>query len=589
MRWTKVLAFTAAGAFTLTACGGGGSDDKGTGSKPGNQPTNEYAGVPASAALQPNAKGPAAVPAGAKKGGTFTLNAQAIPENMDPSTEYFQDSAMILRLTTRTLTQYKVQPDGKSVLVPDMATDLGQQSKDGLTWKFTLKKGLKYEDGTPIKASDVEYSVLRSFETAAMPGGPTYQMEYLKGGDAYKGPWTQPGAKFPGIETDDATGVITFHMAKKVLDFPYFTAFTMFGAIPKAKDTKTNYQLHWVSTGPYKIQKYTKGSGLTLVKNTNWDPATDPARMQLPDTIQFNFGKDEAATAKAIMASNGPDATTLTYDGVDASVLKDATGSKKNQVISGPSPCTSWTGASLDTQKIPLEVRRAIQVAWPTRKLMQATGITQFDAAPGGSIGAPQVPGFKDLPAAGQPVTGNGDAAKAKEMLKKAGKLGFTLSYYFTNDKESTKKAQSVRQPALEAAGFTVKAIGVPGSQLRAKIKDPKAPTNMGNGVGTGWCFDWPSDSSVYPAIFNSKLAPNTGVGNVKLPWLDAEMNTISNLPLDQQGPKWSELDKKIREQVVPAVVMYAGKGSAIFGTKVHNAKIDPNAGVPDLTTIWVG
>ncbi|KNX37328.1 ABC transporter substrate-binding protein [Luteipulveratus halotolerans] len=588
MRWTKVLAFTAAGAFALTACGGNDNDSTGNGS-PGNQPTNEFAKVPASAALQPDAKGPAAVPAGAKKGGTLTLNAQSVPENTDPSTQYFQDTAMILRLTTRTLTQYKVQPDGKSVLVPDLATNLGEQSKDGLTWKFTLKKGLKYEDGTPIKASDIEYSVLRSFATEEMPGGPTYQMEYLKGGDTYKGPWKQPNVKFPGIESDDANGVITFHLAKKVQDFPYFASFTMFGGIPKAKDTKTNYQLKWVSTGPYKIQKYVKGSSLTLVKNTNWDAASDPARSQLPDTVQFNFGKDAAATAKAIMASNGPDATSLTYDGVDASVLKDATGAKKNQVASGPSPCVSWTSASLDTQKIPLEVRRAIQVAWPTRALMQATGLSQFDAAPGGSISAPQVPGFQDLKAEGQPVTAVGDPAKAKQMLQKAGKLGFTLSYYYTNDKESTKKAQAIRQPALEKAGFTVKAIGVPGSQLRAKIKDPEAPTNMGNGVGTGWCYDWPAGASIYPAIFSSKLAPNTGVGNVKDPALDKEMADIAALPIEQQGPKWSALDKKIREEIVPAVVMYAGKGSAIFGTKVHNVKIDPNAGVPDLANIWVG
>ena len=174
-------------------------------------------------------------------------------------------------------------------------------------------------------------------------------------------------------------------------------------------------------------------------------------------------------------------------------------------------------------------------------------------------------------------------------MLAAAGKSGFTLSYYYTNDKESTKKAQSVLQPLLEKAGFTVKAIGVPGSQLRAKIKDPKAPTNMGNGVGTGWCYDWPAGDSIYPPIFNSTLPNNTGVGNVKDKALDKEMADIAALPIEQQGAKWSALDKKIREEIVPAVVQYASKGSAIFGTKVHNVKIDPNAGVPDLANIWVG
>ncbi|YAL82007.1 ABC transporter substrate-binding protein [Dermacoccaceae bacterium W4C1] len=587
MRWTKVLAFTAAGALSLSACGGGGSSSNNSSGGAGGT-DDGFSGVEATAAFKPNAKGPAAIPAGAKKGGTLTLNAQSVPENMDPSTQYFQDSAMILRLTNRSLTQYKQEGD-KSVLVPDLATNLGEQSKDGLQWKFTLKKGLKYEDGTAIKASDIEYSVKRSFETEKMPGGPTFQLEYLKGGDSYKGPWTQPNAKFPGITSDDEAGTITFNLSKKMQTFPYFASFTMFGPIPKAKDTKTNYQLKWLATGPYKIKTYNKGSSLTLTKNTNWDADSDPARNQLPDTIQFNFGRDTATTAKSIMASNGVDATTLSYDGVDASILSDATGDKKNQVASGPSPCVSWSGASLDTQKIPLAVRKAIQTAWPTRQIMQAAGITQFDAAQGGSIGAPQIPGFTDEKAEGQPIAGTGDAAAAKKMLQAAGEEGFTLSYYYTNDQESTKKVQAVKQPALEKAGFTVKAIGVSSSEIRAKIKDAKAPTNMGNGVGTGWCYDWPAGDSIYPAIFNSTLPTNTGVGNVKDKALDKEMAAISALPITEQGAKWAALDKKIREEIVPAVVMYHSKGSAIFGTKVHNVKIDPNAGGPTLTNVWVG
>ena len=43
----------------------------------------------------------------------------------------------------RQLTSF-VNRNGKQVLVPDLATDLGQVSADGLTWTFTLKDGLKY-------------------------------------------------------------------------------------------------------------------------------------------------------------------------------------------------------------------------------------------------------------------------------------------------------------------------------------------------------------------------------------------------------------------------------------------------------------
>ncbi|GAB3589169.1 ABC transporter substrate-binding protein [Calidifontibacter terrae] len=589
MRWTKVVALAAAGSLSLAACGGGSKSSSSTSGTGGAGNTSQglgdqYEKVPASAAFQPDAKGPAADVSGAKKGGTITLNVNSIPESTDPSSQYYQDTAAIMRLTTRTLTTYRVL-DGKSVLVPDMATDLGEQSKDGLTWKFTLKKGLKYEDGTAIKASDIAYSFERSFAQEELPGGPTYQLEYIKGGDKYKGPW-KSGEKFEGVESDDATGVVTFHLAKKMQSFPYFAAFTMFGAIPKAKDDKTNYQLHWVSNGPYKIKQYTKGASLTLVKNTNWDAASDPARHQYPDTFQFNFGKDIPTTAKSIMADNGTDQTTLSYDGVDASILSDALGAKKNQVANGPSPCVSYV--TMDTQVIPLEVRKAIAVAYPYNQIRIAGGSTKFDYTPATTLGAPQVPGFTKYTDPMFPGTGNGDPAKAKQMLAAAGKSNFELSYYYRNDDATAKKVEAVRGPLLQAAGFKVKAIGVSGTELRKKRRETTHNVNLYQGV-SGWCYDWPAGDSIYPPLFSSTNPINGGVGNLKDTGLDKEMSDIAALPIEQQGPKWTALDKKILTTMLPAIPTSYSKGATIFGTKVHNVLIDPNAGMPDLPSLWVG
>ena len=44
-------------------------------------------------------------------------------------------------------------------LVPDMATDLGRPNEDNTEWTFTLKDGIKYEDGTDVKAEDVAYAI----------------------------------------------------------------------------------------------------------------------------------------------------------------------------------------------------------------------------------------------------------------------------------------------------------------------------------------------------------------------------------------------------------------------------------------------
>ena len=111
----------------------------------------------AAATLDPTAKGPAPAVAGAKKGGILTVPYATTPANMDPSDQFYQDTAVIFSLSDRALTTF-VSRDGKQVLVPDLATDLGKASEDGLTWTFTLKDGIKYEDGTPVKAADIVWA-----------------------------------------------------------------------------------------------------------------------------------------------------------------------------------------------------------------------------------------------------------------------------------------------------------------------------------------------------------------------------------------------------------------------------------------------
>ena len=54
-------------------------------------------------------------------------------------------------------------PDGATI-VPYLAQDLPKVSADGKTYTMTLRKGLKYSDGTPIKASDFAATIERDFK-----------------------------------------------------------------------------------------------------------------------------------------------------------------------------------------------------------------------------------------------------------------------------------------------------------------------------------------------------------------------------------------------------------------------------------------
>ena len=626
MRLTKFAALAAAGSLTLAACGGDSPAENNAESGGGDSPTTSAeetsegsggdesssgdasssggdesssgdaspsgdasgdassGGTQASAGLVPDATGPAEEVEGATKGGTLRILSAGSPSTFDPSAQFYQDVNAILNLTNRRLTQYRTNADGTSELVPDLATDLGTESEDGLTWTFTLKDGLKYEDGSDITAEDVAYGIKRSFAQEELPGGPTYQNEFLKGGDSYKGPFQDEG-DFEGVKVvDDKT--IEIHLAKKWPTLPYFAGFTQMGPVPQDKDTKEKYGDKPVASGPYKFKEYVKGTKLVLEKNDQWDPATDPARHQYPDTIEYSFGQDSEKLAQQVASSSGPDEYSLSYDGVPTNIYDKMTGEAKDRLVTNSSPCVYY--ASMDTRKIPLEVRKAIAAAWPYEQIRQASSSTDLEYEPTGAYMVKSVPDFEPEPTEGLTGEGQGDPEAAKKMLAEAGEEGFELSWYYSVDNPVAQKTNAVRKQALEAAGFTVKDQGVPRAEIRELIQASDAETNMLMGPA-GWCYDWPVGDAVYPAIFDGAVAESGhSVGFLDEEKVNSELDRIKELPVEEQGPEWAKFDKMIRDEFLPALPIEETKSTAIFGNKVHNVRLDPNTGMPDFAGIYV-
>ena len=149
------------------------------------------------------AKGPVTI-SGAQKGGTVTVSTLAgLTTTLDPSELYYTDADSYMSgLVTRSLTQYKYNPTTKQmVLVPDLATDLGKHNDDFTQWQFTIRPGVKYENGKTVTAKDVAFGMTRCMDVATFPTGPcqVYSNVYYKGGSTYKGMYTDPGSKFKGI------------------------------------------------------------------------------------------------------------------------------------------------------------------------------------------------------------------------------------------------------------------------------------------------------------------------------------------------------------------------------------------------------
>ncbi|MGH3496919.1 MAG: ABC transporter substrate-binding protein [Nocardioidaceae bacterium] len=573
----------AAALLTLAACGGSSG-----GSTSPTPSSSNLTGGGAGAAQDANAQAPAAAVPGAKKGGTINVVTYVSANSLDPTVAYYVDSVAILsNLVTRSLTQY-IYKDGNMVLVPDMATNLGDVSSNGLTWTFTLRNGLKYENGKPVQAADIAYAIKRSFAQKELAGGPTYQIQYFKGGDKYQGPYDS-GLNFPGVSTSGNKVII--HLSQPFPDLPYFVSFPMFTGIPQSADNMKNptaYGDHPLATGPYMFKSYTPGQSLTLVKNPNWDPSTDPGRHQYADTWTFNWSQNQKKDDSELISNQPQFQTTLSYDNVLAADYRQATSQAANRVVTGSQPCTFFW--YMDMNKIPdLKVRQAIGWAYPYKDAWKAAGeIVGVTRVPGTAILPPGIPGrinYQALPGQDGSVT---DVKKAHALLASAGKLGFEIKWPYTTDDPTSVAAMQKVKASLQAAGFKASPVATTTDTIRNVLADQSADINIRTG---GWCSDWPSGGSWFPPLFDGRQANKPGVpnkSNFNEPDFQSKLLANMKLPSTQAAPKWGELDKFMEQKYYP--VVNTGYSAAIMlrGSKIGGMHINNTLGMPTFMDMFV-
>ena len=140
---------------------------------------------------------------GGKEGGTLTGSYASFPDYLDPALSYTAEGWTAMYDTYIPLLTYAhANGAAGAKVVPALAESLPKISNGGKTYTLTLRKGLKYSDGTPVKASDFASTVERIFKLNS-PGSPFYTG--IVGAEEFAE--TKSGG-IPGIKTDDKTGEI---------------------------------------------------------------------------------------------------------------------------------------------------------------------------------------------------------------------------------------------------------------------------------------------------------------------------------------------------------------------------------------------
>jgi peptide/nickel transport system substrate-binding protein len=517
-----------------------------------------------------------------QKGGTLTmLSLNQEFTDLDPQRAYTgEDIAMLNAWTTRSLTSYKISrnPKEQSELVPDMATDTGTALNGGKDWEFTLRDGMKWQDGSPVTCEDVKYGVSRTFATDVITGGPTYAIQYLNipqdkdGNSVYKGPYVTKGNDTAAYDKAVVCegNKITFHLNKPIGDFNY-TVTLGFGAVPKAADTGEKYTREIQSNGPYKIQEYTKGNQMVLVRNENWSPDTDKYRPAYPDKIVVKFGLDQSVIDQRIIADAGADQQAIMRESMLSSDLATVFNDPRyaDRRVQAFSPYVIYR--VIDVKKVPnLKQRQAIAVALDRAQLRKIAGGTFAGTIADGvikpNLALDYAPSGMWDGMFGKTIPDSGDPEYAKQLIKESGQPMPTIEYSYSQNPDADKGAASIKA-SLGKAGINVKLNPIEASAYYTTIFNPDRATALMN---NGWGPDWPNASTVIPPLFT----PNGGwdVGEVNDKAFNAKVNdALSETDRTKQADMWKALNKEAMQQawVIPTLFE---KDLRLGGSKVKSA-----------------
>ena len=297
MKRRSIIAATAVGAMSallISACSSSSSSSGSSSTTPTTGAVAFNAGI--SSVVNPSST----------KGGTLTFDVRGTPDSFDPGNTYYAWVLDFDHLFTMPLFGYKSCPGSCGLqLVPDLATDMGTTSDNGLTWTFHIQPDVKFENGTVVNSQDVKYAIERTYDRSVMANGPTYYQALLTD-PTYPGPYKDRSKNLMGltaVDTPNATTLV-FHLQAPFPDLPYVLAFPNTAPVLPSADTGSNYQLHPLSTGPYMFKSYTLNKQLVMVDNPNWNPATDPNAKQLATQIIVNMNVNQADIDNNLIAGN---------------------------------------------------------------------------------------------------------------------------------------------------------------------------------------------------------------------------------------------------------------------------------------------
>jgi peptide/nickel transport system substrate-binding protein len=477
-----------------------------------------------------------------KQGGSITISQTTQPDAMDPALSYQLAGWEPMWLVyTPPLTYKHAEGEDGAQLIPGVAEELPTISDDGKVYKFSLREGLRYSDGTPAKASDFEHTIKRVLNLES--GGSAHFLgiegaqTYVENGKA--------DADIPGIETDDRSGEITIRLTEPDGTFSNVLATIFAGLVPGNTPFENLTADPPPGIGPYKITDSEPNRQFVLEKNN---------RFHLPGLPKGNVEK----ITTVIMGSRARQAQDVIsgeldymFDAPPPDIKPEVKAKYSDRYEEHTANSTYYL--FMNTREPPFdkrEVREAVNYGIDKPALAR---LFAGELAPGCSFLPPGMPGYDRALDVEDCPWGNPneppDLEKARQMIADAGAEGAEVTVwgqaYDPEDKVTQAYADMLNKMGLDAEPKILDS-----AVYFQTIGNAKTQAQTGE---TNWLQDYPHPKTFFFLVDGESIQPtnSTNPGNVDDPQITAGIAELSREPrlTGEVAERWGELNKQLIDE----------------------------------------
>lgn len=474
---------------------------------------------------------------GGKEGGTLTGSYASFPDYLDPQLSYTQEGWTAMFDTYLPLLTYKrVNGSEGSKVVPGLAESMPKISNGGKTYTLTLRKGLKYSDGTPVNASDFASTVERLFKISS-PG--SFYYEGIVGAEEFAR--TKKGG-ISGIKTNDKSGEIEIELTAPHGSFTNELAMLFVALLPAGTPAKNLTADPPPATGPYMISKVEQGRGWSYARNPHWAKANGPLVSEVPDgnfdKVEVSVVRNDATQVNDIERNKTMWMQTLVPSDQREAIVNKYEGTQF-RVEHPLNIYMFW----MNTEEAPFDdpkVRQAVNYAVDTDALER---IYAGSLAAAHQVLPEGMPGYEALDLYPHSM------AKAKELLAEANPSDRDITVW-TDNENPNDEAGAYYQDVLDKLGFNAKLKTINADNYYTIIGNETTPD-----LDTGWLAyyaDYPNPNAFFqPLLSGESIAPtgNSNFARIDVPELNEKIARLAEEPLgSQQESEYAELDRSYME-----------------------------------------